>query len=54
MGRLHARRLFKTYELFGEQATPRGRLDALDIAREVAVPDTSGPVDLKVRLGERE
>jgi uncharacterized protein len=34
--RLHARRLFKTYELFGEQATPRGRLDALDVAREVA------------------
>jgi uncharacterized protein len=35
--RLHARRLFKTYELFGEQATARGRLDALDRAREVAV-----------------
>jgi HD superfamily phosphohydrolase len=34
--RLHARKLFKTYELFGEQATPRGRVEALDIAREVA------------------
>jgi hypothetical protein len=34
--RLHSRRLFKTYELFGEQASPRGRLDALDAAREVA------------------
>jgi HD superfamily phosphohydrolase len=34
--RLHARRLFKTYELFGEQAEPRGRLEALDRAREVA------------------
>jgi len=34
--RLQARRLFKTYELFGEQAAPRGRLDALDIARDVA------------------
>jgi HD superfamily phosphohydrolase len=34
--RLHARRLFKTYELFGEQAAPAGRLDALDTARDVA------------------
>jgi HD superfamily phosphohydrolase len=34
--RLHARRLFKTYELFGEQAEPRGRLEALDRARDVA------------------
>jgi uncharacterized protein len=34
--RLQARRLFKTYELFGEQAEPRGRLEALDIARDVA------------------
>ncbi|HWP06811.1 MAG TPA: HD domain-containing protein [Polyangiaceae bacterium] len=34
--RLQARRLFKTYELFGEQAAPRGRLDALDVARDVA------------------
>jgi len=34
--RLHSRRLFKTYELFGEQATPRGRLEALDAARAVA------------------
>ena len=34
--RIHARKLFKTYELFGEQATPRGRVDALDIARDIA------------------
>ena len=34
--RLQTRRLFKTYELFGEQAAPRGRLEALDIARDVA------------------
>lgn len=34
--RLTARHLFKTYELFGEQATPRGRLDALDKARDIA------------------
>jgi hypothetical protein len=34
--RFAARRLFKTYELFGEQATPRARLAALDAAREVA------------------
>jgi len=43
VGRLHARRLFKTYELFGEQATPRGRLDALDIAREVAQKSALDP-----------
>ncbi len=34
--RFAARRLFKTYELFGEQATPQARLDALDAAREIA------------------
>jgi HD superfamily phosphohydrolase len=34
--RLQARHLFKTYELFGERATPRGRLESLDIARDVA------------------
>jgi uncharacterized protein len=34
--RFAARRLFKTYELFGEQATPARRLEALEIAREVA------------------
>jgi HD superfamily phosphohydrolase len=34
--RLHARHLFKTYELFGEKASPRGRLEALDVARDVA------------------
>lgn len=35
--RFHARKLFKTYELFGERATPEGRLDALDRAREIAL-----------------
>ena len=34
--RLLTRRLFKTYELFGEQAQPRGRLAALDAARAIA------------------
>lgn len=34
--RLYARNLFKTYELFGDHATPRGRLSALDTAREIA------------------
>lgn len=32
--RLHARRLFKTYELFGD--AQKGRLDALEVARDVA------------------
>jgi HD superfamily phosphohydrolase len=41
--RLQARRLFKTYELFGEQATPRGRLEALDIARDVAKKSALAP-----------
>jgi HD superfamily phosphohydrolase len=34
--RLYARHLFKTYELFGEQATPAGRIHALEAARAVA------------------
>jgi HD superfamily phosphohydrolase len=35
--RIRARSLFKTLELFGEQAAPEGRERALAIAREVAV-----------------
>jgi hypothetical protein len=46
--RLHSRRLFKTYELFGEQATPRGRLEALDAARGVA---RAAGVDPEVYVG---
>jgi HD superfamily phosphohydrolase len=34
--RVRARSLFKTYELFGEQALPDGRKYALDVARDVA------------------
>jgi HD superfamily phosphohydrolase len=34
--RIRARRLFKTFELFGEQALPAGREEALGRAREVA------------------
>jgi HD superfamily phosphohydrolase len=34
--RIRARALFKTLELFGDQATPEGRLRALEIARDVA------------------
>jgi HD superfamily phosphohydrolase len=34
--RFAARRLFKTYELFGEQATPQARLSALEQCREIA------------------
>jgi len=34
--RVRLRDLFKTYELFGEQALPRGRNEALQIARDVA------------------
>jgi HD superfamily phosphohydrolase len=36
VGRLLARRLFKTEELYGEQATPEGRLRVLEAAREAA------------------
>jgi len=34
--RVRARALFKTFELFGEQAVGRGRQEALDKAREIA------------------
>jgi uncharacterized protein len=34
--RFYARNLFKTYELFGEQATPSARVAALETAREIA------------------
>jgi uncharacterized protein len=34
--RFYRRDLFKTYELFGEQATPAARLEALQIARDIA------------------
>jgi HD superfamily phosphohydrolase len=34
--RVRERNLFKTYELFGEQALPDGREHALEVAREVA------------------
>jgi HD superfamily phosphohydrolase len=34
--RFHARKLFKTYELFDERATPEARVEALDIARDIA------------------
>jgi HD superfamily phosphohydrolase len=34
--RIRARSLFKTYELFGEQAMPAGREQALAVAREIA------------------
>jgi len=34
--RVRVRALFKTFELFGEQALPEGRVQALEIARDVA------------------
>lgn len=34
--RFYRRDLFKTYELFGEQATPAARLEALETARDIA------------------
>ena len=46
--RLHARRLFKTLELHGEQATPRGRLEALEAARDAAA---ATPFDPNVYVG---
>ncbi|HEY3493908.1 MAG TPA: HD domain-containing protein [Polyangiaceae bacterium] len=46
--RLLARRLFKTEELYGEQATPEGRLVALDAAREMA---RSTALDPQVYVG---
>jgi hypothetical protein len=49
--RIRVRALFKTYELFGEQAKPEGRARALDIARRIAKeqgfdPDVHVGVDL--------
>ncbi len=35
-GRLYERRLFKTYELYGDQAKPNARLEAFEIARDIA------------------
>jgi hypothetical protein len=34
--RFYRRDLFKTYELFGEQATPAARIEALQTARDIA------------------
>lgn len=34
--RVRARRLFKTYELFGEQALPEGRVQAFAVAQDIA------------------
>jgi HD superfamily phosphohydrolase len=34
--RLYSRRLFKTYELYGEETLPAARIEALDRARDVA------------------
>ncbi len=47
--RVRARRLFKTYELHGEQALPDGREHALNIARDVAKSHGLDP-DLYVGL----
>ncbi len=47
--RLYKRCLFKTYELYGERATPRGRLDAAEIARDIALSSGFDP-DLYVGL----
>jgi HD superfamily phosphohydrolase len=47
--RIRGRRLFKTFELFGEQATIAGREDALARAREVAMNRGLDP-DLHVGL----
>jgi HD superfamily phosphohydrolase len=46
--RLHARHLFKTLELHGEQATPRGRLEALEAARDAV---SSSPLDPAIYVG---
>ena len=46
--RFHARKLFKTYELFDERATPDARIAALDIARDVA--DKAG-LDPQIYVG---
>jgi uncharacterized protein len=47
--RVRARSLFKTYELFGEQALPAGRDHALSVARDVAKARGFDP-DLYVAL----
>src|SRR5262249_26458813 len=49
--RIRSRALFKTYELFGEQAISPGRENALEIAREIAEkagldPDTYVGLDV--------
>ncbi len=49
--RIRVRALFKTIELFGEQATPEGRANVLAIARDIAVrrgyePDTHVGIDV--------
>ena len=41
--RIRARALFKTLELFGEQATPQGRDGALEVARRVAASSGLDP-----------
>jgi hypothetical protein len=41
--RVRARALFKTLELFGEQASPGGRERALAVAREVALKEGLDP-----------
>jgi uncharacterized protein len=47
--RVRARALFKTFELFGEQAVGRGRAEALETAREIAAAKGMDP-DLYVGL----
>jgi HD superfamily phosphohydrolase len=47
--RIRARALFKTFELFGEQAVGRGRQHAVDVAREIATSKGMDP-DLYVGL----
>ena len=47
--RVRARALFKTFELFGEQAVGRGRAEALETAREIAASKGMDP-DLYVGL----
>jgi hypothetical protein len=46
--RFVSRKLFKTYELFGEQATPRARVGALEKAREIA---SAAGLDPEVYVG---
>ncbi len=48
-GRLIERRLFKTYELYGEQAGPTARLEAHECAREIAEREGYDP-DMYVGL----